>query len=157
MSVRKARLTDAQALSLLVHSSAVLVRDDLDDQGRNLVDSANTRAEFSKRLLDPEYSIFCYEHEQNLLGMISMFQFEKVDQLFVDPGLFKRGIASLLWEHAHDECKSKNEEGYYWVRSSSMAVPVYLTFGFCKVGAIQTKNGITYQLLELMTVKTSNS
>jgi predicted GNAT family N-acyltransferase len=153
MSVRKARLTDAIALSVLVHKSAVLVRDDLDDQGRLLVDNANTSAEFSKRLLDPEYSIFCYEHEQSLLGMISMFQFEKVDQLFVHPGFFKRGIARQLWECAHQECGSETKNGHYWVRSSSMAVPVYLKFGFSKVGAIQTKNGISHQLLELKTVK----
>jgi GNAT superfamily N-acetyltransferase len=156
MSARKAHLTDAIALSVLVHKSAILVQDDLDDQGRLLVDNTNTSTEFSKRLLDPEYSIFCFEHKQNLLGMISMFQFEKVDQLFVDPGFFKRGIASLLWEHAHEECKSKNKEGYYWVRSSSMAVPVYLKFGFCKVGATQTKNGISHQLLELKTVNSLN-
>ena len=156
MSVRKARLTDAAALSVLVNKSAVLVRGDLDDQGRKLVDSASSSAEFSRRLIDPEYSIFCYEHEQDLIGIISMFQFEKIDQLFVDPGFFKRGIARQLWEQAHGECKSENENGYYWVRSSSMAVPVYQNFGFSKVGTTQIKNGISHQFLELKTVNSSN-
>ncbi|MFT7528761.1 MAG: hypothetical protein ACI9LY_003925, partial [Arenicella sp.] len=76
MTIRKASLADAPALSILVNKSAVLVRADLNDQGRKLVDNANTSAEFSKRLLDPEFSIFCYEDEQNLIGIISMFQFE---------------------------------------------------------------------------------
>jgi GNAT superfamily N-acetyltransferase len=155
MTIRKASLADAPALSILVNKSAVLVRADLNDQGRKLVDSANTRAEFSKRLLDPEFSIFCCEDEQNLIGLISMFQFEKVDQLFVDPAFFRRGIASQLWEYARGECKSENENGYYWVRSSSMGLPVYLKFGFCKVGTTQIKNGIRHQFLELKTANSS--
>ena len=156
MSVRKARLADASAISALVNKSAVLVRDDLDDQGRKLVDSANTTAELSNRLVNPEYLIFCYEHEQNLIGMISMYQFEKIDQLFVDPAFFKRGIASQLWERAYCESNSEIENAYYWVRSSSMAVPVYEKFGFSKIGLTQTKNGISHQLLELKLADSSN-
>ena len=156
MSVRKARLSDASRISVLVNKSAALVRDDLDDQGKILVDSANTTAEFSKRLINPDYSIFCYEVEQDLLGMISMFQFEKIDQLFVEPVFFKRGIAGYLWERAYNECKLENENAYYWVRSSSMAVPVYQKFGFVKIGLTQTTNGISHQFLELKANKSSN-
>ena len=154
--VRKARISDAAALSVLVNKSAVLVQDDLNTQGRKLVDSANTADEFSRRLVDPEYSIFCYEYEQYLVGIISIFQFEKIDQLFVDPAFFKRGIARRLWERARCESKSVNGNAYYWVRSSSMAVPVYEKFGFSKIGAIQTKNGISHQFLELKTTNSSN-
>ena len=99
---------------------------------------------------------FCYEYEQYLVGIISIFQFEKIDQLFVDPAFFKRGIARRLWERARCESKSVNGNAYYWVRSSSMAVPVYEKFGFSKIGAIQTKNGISHQFLELKTTNSSN-
>lgn len=149
MSVRKAMPADASRISILVNKSAALVRSDLDDQGSVLVDGANTTVEFSKRLLNPEYSIFCFEFEQDLIGIISIYQSEKIDQLFVDPAYFMRGIARRLWERAYCESKIENENAYYWVRSSSMAVPVYEKFGFSKIGSTQIKNGIRHQFLEL--------
>lgn len=148
MKIRLARLDDAACIAALVDSSSAVVRDDLNDDAWRFIQSANTAESFRSRLSDPAFSIYCTVSGDRMTGMISIRDQQKVDQLFVLPGYFRQGIATQLWWHASRHALKCNRSGYYWVKSSSMAVPVYKSFGFHCVGSQHTSNGITYQMME---------
>jgi len=46
-------------------------------------------------------------------------------------------------------CAAQGGKGNYWVRSSTMAIPVYKSFGFRLDTTQQKTNGIVYHLMLL--------
>lgn len=84
-----------------------------------------------------------------MLSIITIHECEKLDQLFVDPAYRNMKVSKQLWDVAKDLCLGKGNS--FWVKSSTMAIPVYESFGFRLKGERQQKNGITYypMVLEL--------
>lgn len=150
MNIKFSSGEESKQLSELVLSAAEELRDiDFNEEGWNRFASSNTLNEFEKRLSSAEYSIFCCIESDRLLGFISIKEQEKIDQLFVVREARNRGVASRLWLSAKKNAIENGASGRFWVRSSSVAVPVYRKFGFIPDGERQIVGGITFQLMRL--------
>ena len=149
MTVRRVSSSDAGAIAALVIESAMTVARDFSEDGWELFLSVNTAGAIGDRCNDERYQMLCFEQEQKLLGMISLYEKEKIDQLFVLPGFAQQGIARQLWKQARLICESAGGPASYWVRSSTSAEPVYQKFGFVASGERQSRNGISFQLMTL--------
>jgi GNAT superfamily N-acetyltransferase len=64
------------------------------------------------------------------------------------PEFMNQGVAKALWLHTRSICEL-NGSYAYWVRSSTVAIPVYQSFGFELCGELDTNYGITYQQMKL--------
>ena len=62
----------------------------------------------------------------------------RIREVFVHPGWARRGIATELVSRAIDEARRANVAAI-WVRSSTLAVPLYESLGFTQVG--ETRSG----------------
>lgn len=150
--IRKLESADTAQVVELVVTSAATVKEDFSELGWQVFLQPNTMENTRTRIVGDDYQMYGAEFNNELLGMISIYQLEKIDQLFVAPGATGKGIARALWNHAEYATDAtlpgRENHGYYWVRSSSQAVPVYQHFGFSKVGEQQSSNGIRFQLME---------
>lgn len=68
---------------------------------------------------------------------------EHIALFFVDGKYHRQGIGRKLW----NAMLKNNPNNELTVHSSLYAVPVYEKLGFVKIDGIQTKDGITYQLM----------
>lgn len=145
MQIRPITKNDVNEIVKLIHLSAAQAADDFNgDSWKNFISFISYET-MNNRINDEAYIILCCEENGALYGVISILDYEKIDQLFVSPKYVGRGVARRLWDHARSVCESKQECKTFWVRSSSLAVPVYQKFGFIVSGGIQTNNGISYQ------------
>ncbi len=111
--------------------------------------SLNTQQELLKKILDRDYFSLCFENEGNIVGLIRMFEFKKIDQLFVSETHRNKGIAIQLWKEAKKICDKAGFGEHFWVKSSSVAVPVYQKFGFVITDEPQQSNGCAYIPMEM--------
>jgi GNAT superfamily N-acetyltransferase len=101
------------------------------------------------RISSPDYLVLCYLVDEKIVGLITMYLNEKLDQLFVDPHYRNNKIAKNLWLEAKKTClENGNQKGFY-VKSSTVAIPVYQSFGFCLMGGRQQSNGIVFYSMNL--------
>jgi GNAT superfamily N-acetyltransferase len=150
MNIEFAKFENSKQLSELVLSATEELRGiDFNEEGWNRFVSSNTHVEFEKKLRSSEFSIYCCVESNRILGFISLKDFEKIDQLFVIGEARNRGIASLLWKSAKKHAVENGASGKFWVRSSSIAIPVYEKFGFISEGERQVFSGISFQLMRL--------
>lgn len=150
MNIEAARIEHTQQLSALVFSATQELRGiDFTEEGWNRFLASNTPGEFELKLNSAEFSIICCLELNRILGFISLKDKEKIDQLFVLPEARRRGIASLLWAAAKKNVIDNGGSGKFWVRFSSVAVPLYETFGFKAEGERQVFSGISFQLMRL--------
>ena len=151
MTIRVAQVDDAVEIqSLIIDSVSPHRYEDFDAEGWINFLAPNQLPAIQSRLQSKDYSVFCYISTGDILGIISIFELEKIDQLFVLPSARKMGIAAALWDAARDYCVSQGNARKFWVRSSTLAVPVYESFGFKLSAAREIKNGITFYPMELM-------
>jgi len=68
--------------------------------------------------------------------------------MFVLPEHRHKGMAKKLWRKAQRVCAENGNASYYWVRSSSYALPVYKSFGFRASGDREEVNGISFEFME---------
>jgi GNAT superfamily N-acetyltransferase len=101
------------------------------------------------RLNSSDYFTLCNISENQITAIITMYKYEKLDQLYVSSLYQNKGIAKKLWGSAKKICIDNGNAGLYWVNSSTYAVPVYQNFGFKVSGQRQSSNGAAYTLLEL--------
>ncbi len=148
MKIEFAKFENAKCLSELVQSAAEELRSfDFNEDGWNLFLKSTTTEKFEEILSSSEYSVFCcFEHEK-IIGLITLQNLSKIVQLFVHPDARNRGVASMLWDFAKEYSLKNGSSGQYWLRSSSIAVPVYKKFGFVAEGERQCFNGISSQLM----------
>ncbi|MEM7359953.1 MAG: GNAT family N-acetyltransferase [Pseudomonadota bacterium] len=143
---------DTEQTVSLVTESAATVREDFDEGGWEIFLQPNTEEKTRARIVGNDYLMIGAKQDEKLLGMIAIYQLEKIDQLFVSPAASGKGIATRLWNHARQVVDAiepeRSNHGYYWVRSSFRAVPVYQRFGFQSLGEPQVNNGIRFQLME---------
>lgn len=148
-SIRLATSHDAEVISKLVIESSLSVKDtDFSDQGWALLEKTNTVEAVSKRFGSEKYFALIFEVEGISAGYIALVDFEKIDHMFVLPDYRNMGIAKSLWCKAQEICQENGNASYFWVRSSSYALPVYESFGFHPSGNRQESNGISFQFME---------
>lgn len=145
MTIRKAQLQDASEIrSLIVRSVKPETNPDFDEDGVKLFYKPNELPEIQKRILDDSYLTLCFIENELIVGIITMHEYQKLDQLFVDSAYRKLSIAKKLWLAAKAHCNQMGNKTGYWVKSSTIAIPVYESFGFRLDDKRQQKNGITY-------------
>ncbi|HEY6530215.1 MAG TPA: GNAT family N-acetyltransferase [Cellvibrionaceae bacterium] len=150
MHVKFATVENSVELSEIVLAASEELRGvDFTEEGWDRFVAANTSTEFEKKLGSADFCIFCCIESNRLLGFISLKDQEKIDQLFVIPEERNRGVASFLWQFAKKNAMQKGASGTFWVRSSSVAIPVYKKFGFIPEGERQSFAGISFQLMRL--------
>jgi len=104
----------------------------------------NELSAIRKRILSKDYLTLCCVLNEKLVGLVTVYQNEKLDQLFVDVSSRKKGISRSLWQAAKRICLENGSNGEFWVKSSTMAIPVYKSFGFKLVSDRKVSNGIVY-------------
>jgi GNAT superfamily N-acetyltransferase len=150
MNIEFAKVEHSKRLSEIVLAASEELREiDFNEEGWNRFVSSNTPIEFEIKLSKPGFSIFCYVESNCIIGFLSLKDNEKIDQLFVVPDARNRRVASSLWQHAKKNAVENGASGMFWVRSSSVAVPVYQKFGFICEGDRQSFGGINFQLMRL--------
>ena len=150
MNIEIAKPEYANQLSeLVISASKELQRVDFNEEGWKRFLFANTPNEIEKKLGDYAFKVFCCKETDRILGFIAIKDDEKVDQLFVLPEARGKGVARLLWESAKSAALENGASGNFWVRSSSLAVPVYKKFGFEPEGERQVFGGICFQLMRI--------
>lgn len=148
LSIRTATALDAGIISNLVLSASLSVKDqDFTDQGWALFERTNTVESVRKRFESSRYFALILDVDGIPVGYIAIVDFEKIDHMFVLPDYRNMGIATRLWHSAQEVCQENGNTSYFWVRSSSYAMPVYESFGFCLSGERQVSNGISFQLM----------
>lgn len=152
MNIRKAHVQDVTEIrSLIVRAVEPESNPDFDEEGVKLFYKPNELAAIKSRILDDNYLTLCFIKDDRIVGIITMHEHEKLDQLFVDPSFRNMGISRELWLAAKEHCFKMGNKSGYWVKSSTVAIPVYKSFGFRLTDVRQQKNGITYypMVLEL--------
>ena len=150
MNIEFAKVEYSKQLAELVLAATEELRGiDFTEEGWNRFVTSNTSSEFEKKIGSTEFSIFCCLESNRVIGFISLKSQEKIDQLFVAPEARNRGVASFLWKFAKKNAIENGASGKFWVRSSSVAIPVYKKFGFMCDGERQSFGGINFQLMRL--------
>ncbi len=150
MNIEFAKAEDSKQLAELVLAATEELRGiDFTEEGWDRFITSNTSNEFEKKLGSAEFSVFLYIESNRILGFLSLKNQEKIDQLFVIPEARNKGVASSLWQFAKKIAIKNGSLGQFWVRSSSVAVPVYEKFGFRCEGERQSFGGINFQLMRL--------
>ena len=150
MQIRPANIKDSKVLSNLILTAAESVRSsDFTSAGWALLETTNTVEAFEKRFHSTNYFALLCEIDSEPAGYLAMFDYEKVDHMFVLPRFRGLGVCRKLWEQAVEVCEKNDRGSYYWVRSSTVAEPVYEAFGFRPRGERDTSGGISFRFMEL--------
>ncbi len=148
MKIEFAKPENSKCISEMVKSAAEELRGvDFNEEGWNLFVESNTAEKFEGIISNPEFLVFCCFENEKVIGLISLQNLSKVVQLFVHPMARKRGIATKLWNFAKEYSLKNGSSGQYWLRSSSIALPVYKKFGFVPEGERRVFNGISFQVM----------
>ena len=150
MNIRLATENDSQEISSLVIEAAYPHRmEDFNTHGWNRFININSIANTASYLKNEEYFTLCCTFNNQIAGIITVKNSEKVDQLFVLPQFRNKRIAQELWLRAKEQCQTRGNSGRFWVKSSSLAIPVYQKFGFICSGECQITDGTKFQLMTL--------
>jgi len=138
-------MDDAEEIRNVVLCAGEIGRsEDFDDQGWSKFISHMEPDLIRSRLQSNELLTFCYDCKGVIKGIITIKNYETVNQLFVLPEFHRQGVARKLWEFARDICIANGNIGRFQVRSSSLAVPVYESFGFVQTGSRDTQDGVSF-------------
>ena len=118
--------------------------EDFSEEGWRRFQESNSVEVIYSRLLSAIYLTLVCEVEGRLVGIIAVKDHEKIDQLFVDPSYRRLGIAKALWNDARQVCDGFNITSEYWVKSSTMGLSTYESFGFSTLGGKRVQNGIGF-------------
>jgi len=145
MSIRKAQVEDTTEIrDLIIKAVEPELNSDFDEEGIKLFYKPNDLPSIKSRILNIDYLTLCFIQDKKIAGLITIHANEKIDQLFVEPSYRNLKISKKLWEEAKRICFNKGNRRGYWVKSSTVAVPIYESFGFRLDGERQKKNGIIY-------------
>lgn len=145
VSVREARVEDAEAISALITSLAHYGLADPDDPGAAAGFFATiTPDAITRNLADESFRYHVAEVEGELAGVIGMRDSAHLYHLFVADPFRGRGIAARLWETARRQALAQGNPGRFTVNATRFAVPVYERLGFVPADALQVKDGLAY-------------
>ena len=145
MSIRPAIETDVPQIDGLVKSLAHYYLDDPSGELPSWLDDTLTHEAFTSRIFDIEYLNFVFEESGSIAGYVSIKGAGHLYHLFVAEASQGKGISRLLWEHVKKHCQCNS----FALRSSIYAVPIYKRFGFSESGPVGTKDGVSFQPMEL--------
>jgi GNAT superfamily N-acetyltransferase len=150
MSIREATINDAKGIqSLILKAAQPETNTDFTREGIAHFKATLELKAIKDRIQNKDYLMLCFIKQDKIVGIIAMYKNEKLSQLFVDPNARKLNIAKQLWLAANVFCIEQGGNGNYWVKSSTMAIPVYESFGFCLETTQQNTKGIVYHLMLL--------
>jgi GNAT superfamily N-acetyltransferase len=150
MGITLATEEDAESISKIAIEAVKPHKDeDFNNEGWKRFINSNDVASTRQRLLDEQYFTLCYRKNAEILGLITIFNNDKIHQLFVLPKAMNSGIAKNLWRQAKNICINNGNPGNFWVRSSALAVPIYQKFGFAIIGDREVSKGIAFQLMRI--------
>src|SRR5688500_11565290 len=135
MNVREAISSDAEAIHHLISEVAPSCHQDFGPRGLVNFITSNTLEKILERIQSRDYLSLLCEIENKVIGIITVKNYEKIDQLFVHPKYWRRGIARNLWQKAFVILKKNAQVSVITVKSSSVGVQVYKCFGFAVAGA----------------------
>lgn len=145
LTIREAFPADSTELSALVIRAAEECRNiDFTESGWARFVESNSAMEMLKRIEDKKFRILCSIEGGVLTGVISIRENCRIDKLFVNPDFRGMGLSSKLWHSVKTICLKENRNGFFHVRSSTKAVPVYRRFGFEETGPAETIYGIRF-------------
>lgn len=148
MEIRAAELEDAGAISDLIVRAIIPYKDqDFTAEAWQRFCASNSADGLRSKLAEGRRCTMLAEADGELVGVVSVVDNEKIDQLFVCPKHRRRGVARRLWQSIHAPPQGALTETPYWVRSSSVGVPFYQSLGFRMEGSRQTTAGISFYLM----------
>lgn len=156
MNIREAIPKDDKAINFLLSEVAAVCHQDFGPNG--LVDfmTPNTPEKILERIQSKDsFSLLC-EIDNVIVGIITVKDYAKVDQLFVHPEYHRRGIARKLWEKAFAIIEKNTQVSEITVKSSTMGIEVYKRFGFKLAGEKNFSGDITYYPMSLVLDKGVN-
>ncbi len=143
MSIREAMESDSTQLATLVRSLAHLYLEDPDGRLPDWFACTLTPTAFRERMASHEFRNFVFEESGRVVGYISIKGESHLYHLFVSESSQGKGIARQLWQYV------SSTSNVWSLRSSINAIPVYVKFGFRKVGEPGCKDGIWFQPMAL--------
>ncbi|WP_144394365.1 GNAT family N-acetyltransferase [Pleionea sediminis] len=152
MNIRKATIEDAKEIRALILTAVQPDSNpDFDKQGQLSFMGPNKLSAIEERINSNDYLTLCCIEKHMIVGIITIYSYNYVYHLFVLPNSRGQGVSRQLWMKAQGICEKMGNGGKYWVKSSTMAIPVYESFGFTHEGGRQIKGGIVYypMVLEL--------
>lgn len=97
--------------------------------------------------------VFVAERTSVTLGFAAILPREdgttELDGLFVEPGLWKRGIGRLLVEHCADAARARGSAALYVV-ANAQAEGFYRACGFERIGLAQTRFGAALSMRRML-------
>ncbi len=137
--------SDATEVSKIVVSAFQdSVASGLSEEGINAFSGLSSPEAFSKRLVE-DNTMFVYEEQGQILGMVELKEGRHVAMLFVSPAHQKRGIGQKLIAAAL-ACRRVQS---VTVSASIPSVPAYQSYGFNVVGAEEEKQGLRYVPMQI--------
>jgi len=149
MQIRQATQADSDAIRYVILSAAETGRADFDTASWIRFVGYMDPPLLHERLCNPTYLTLCGLLDAKLVGVIAMREYARINQLFVLQEYRHRGVAHQLWEQARDICLAQGNKTGFRVRSSTMAVPVYQSFGFKLCGDSKVQNGVRFTPMRL--------
>ena len=140
LNIRKAKRSDAEAISHLVNELAhYFLADPSSDSVQSFLATLTPQA-MAERIGAPNFCYYVAEDSSGLRGVICLRDGSHLYHLFVKTGSHKQGLARALWNHA----KLQSDASVFTVNSSLFAVPVYERLGFVATNTPQTQYGVTF-------------
>ena len=149
MKIRPAQAGDAAAINLLIEAVAPISQQDFGPRGLINFIAPNSIEKIQARIESPDYFTLLCETDDRIVGIITVKTFNKVDQLFVHPDYQRRGVARRLWQEAFASIKARGGVCEITVKSSTMGIPVYQSFGFERSGEKSMIGDITFYPMSL--------
>lgn len=143
-SIRRARKSDAEAISALIVSLKSYFLTDTDSAEVQSFLATLEPDATAARIASAEFRYYVAESQSGLCGVIAIRNGKHVYHLFVRPDTQRQGIARALWDHA----RSQSGETLFTVNSSTFAVPVYERLGFKATDPPQSESGLVFVPME---------
>lgn len=149
MDIRRADLADAKEIATLIGelSERFITGEFEPEAKRGFLQSNDLDA--VTRFMESGFSYHVAETEGVTVGVVGVRDNSHLYHLFVGAAHHGKGLARQLWNVAMAECLNKGNPGVFTVNSSNNAVGVYERFGFVRTAPMQTKDGVTYNPMEL--------
>lgn len=146
---REAAVQDAEVISeLIMESQRQFCFHEYTPEGQKLMAKVCGRKAFN-RYLELGDVYFVAESDGVIIGVLGIRDNHRLTHNFVEASWHRRGISKRLWELASKECLRRGNPGFFELRASTYAIPVYLRWGFVQTGYTSQKDGITFTPMKL--------
>jgi len=145
MNIRRARPSDAEAISALIHGQRDLFLLSPVGPATTAFLSATSSDRILEHIQSPERAVFVATNDGHVIACMSIKSTRHVSQFFVHPDHQRQGIGRALWDAADLELGLSRVGQVVTVDSSFYAVPVYRRLGFVECGPAAERDGFLVQ------------